>query len=39
MTASEWQSLGIVLMILGVGFGIVPQVLLSWWHRKMLNEI
>ena len=39
MTASEWQILGLVLMALGVGLLLVSQVWLSWWHKKMLNEI
>lgn len=39
MAASEWQTLGIVLMALGIGLLVVSQVLLSWWHKKMTNEI
>lgn len=38
MTASEWHTLGIVLTALGTGFLVVSQVLLSRWHRKMINE-
>ena len=38
MTASHWQMLGIFLLILGSGTLVISQLLLSWWHRKMINE-
>lgn len=39
MTALQWKTLGTVLTALGIGLLAVSQVLLSWWHRKIINEI
>lgn len=39
MTATEYQTLGIVLTVGGALFLVLSQLALSWWHRKMLREL
>ena len=39
MTAIAWQSLGFVLIAVGVMLLGVSQFLLARWHKRMLDEL
>lgn len=38
MTAAQLQTLGIVLVVLGVAALVISQLLLSVWHRKTIRD-
>lgn len=39
MTGSDWLILGAVLIVAGVLLLVASQVLLSRWHKKMIEEL
>jgi len=38
MTAAQLQTLGIILVVLGVAALVISQFLLSIWHKKTIRD-
>lgn len=38
MTALQWKTVGIVLLILGVLTLLLSQIIISWRHKKSMKE-